>query len=72
MATEVEVRVRASTSESRNPSFEKLRFVNSGTEAVMAALKASRAFTGRAEGGQGRGGLPRSVRLRRGEPGADA
>ncbi len=31
----------------RCPSFEKLRFVNSGTEAVMGMLKASRAFTGR-------------------------
>ncbi len=27
--------------------FEKIRFVNSGTEAVMAMIKASRAFTGR-------------------------
>ncbi|TIX57118.1 MAG: aspartate aminotransferase family protein [Mesorhizobium sp.] len=32
---------------SRNPAFEKIRFVNSGTEAVMASLKAARAFTGR-------------------------
>ncbi|MDX8496277.1 aspartate aminotransferase family protein [Mesorhizobium sp. VK22B] len=32
---------------SRNPSFERVRFVNSGTEAVMASLKAARAFTGR-------------------------
>lgn len=32
---------------SRNPGFEKIRFVNSGTEAVMAMLKAARAFTGR-------------------------
>jgi len=31
----------------RNPSFERIRFANSGTEAVMACLKASRAFTGR-------------------------
>jgi len=28
-------------------SFDKIRFVNSGTEAVMGCLKASRAFTGR-------------------------
>ncbi|HCT44895.1 MAG TPA: aspartate aminotransferase family protein, partial [Phycisphaerales bacterium] len=28
---------------------EKLRFVNSGTEAIMVTLKASRAFTGRAK-----------------------
>ena len=32
---------------SRNDSFEKLRFVNSGTEAIMATLKASRAFSGK-------------------------
>ncbi|MBM3307839.1 MAG: aspartate aminotransferase family protein [Candidatus Eisenbacteria bacterium] len=31
----------------RSPAFEKIRFVNSGTEAVMACLKASRAYTGR-------------------------
>lgn len=33
----------------RVPSFEKIRFVNSGTEAVMAMLKASRAYTGKAK-----------------------
>ena len=32
---------------SRSPAFEKIRFMNSGTEAVMAAIKAARAFTGR-------------------------
>lgn len=31
----------------RVPSLERLRFVNSGTEAVMMAIKAARAFTGR-------------------------
>ncbi|MDX8455284.1 aspartate aminotransferase family protein [Mesorhizobium sp. VK9D] len=31
----------------RNPSFERVRFVNSGTEAVMASLKAARAYTKR-------------------------
>jgi len=46
MATEVEV-LYAEHLCSRNPSFDKLRFVNSGTEAIMATLKASRAFTGR-------------------------
>jgi len=45
-ATEVEVRY-AEHLNGRNPGFEKLRFVNSGSEAVMALLKASRAFTGR-------------------------
>jgi len=34
---------------SRTPSFEKLRFVNSGTEAVMAGIKAARAYTGKAK-----------------------
>jgi glutamate-1-semialdehyde 2,1-aminomutase len=46
MATEVEVDY-AEYLCSRSPAFEKLRFVNSGTEAVMGMLKASRAFTGR-------------------------
>lgn len=32
---------------SRVPGFDKIRFMNSGTEAVMAMIKASRAFTGR-------------------------
>ena len=46
LATEIEVRYAESLC-GRNPSFEKLRFMNSGTEALMCALKASRAFTGR-------------------------
>ena len=48
LATEIEVRF-AEHLLGRNPSFDKLRFVNSGTEAVMGAVKASRAFTGRAK-----------------------
>lgn len=48
MATEVEVKF-AEHMCGRNPGFEKIRFVNSGTEAVMACLKASRAFTGRSK-----------------------
>lgn len=48
MATEVEVQY-AELLCSRNPGFEKVRFVNSGTEALMVALKSSRAFTGRAK-----------------------
>ena len=32
---------------SRSDGFDKIRFMNSGTEAVMAGLKAARAFTGR-------------------------
>jgi glutamate-1-semialdehyde 2,1-aminomutase len=46
MATEVEVRFAEHLC-ARSESFEKIRFVNSGTEAVMCALKAARAFTGR-------------------------
>ncbi|MCP5381609.1 MAG: aspartate aminotransferase family protein [Kordiimonadaceae bacterium] len=34
---------------SRSKSFEKMRFVNSGTEAVMSCIKAARAFTGRSK-----------------------
>lgn len=34
---------------SRSESFQKMRFVNSGTEAVMSCLKAARAFTGRSK-----------------------
>jgi glutamate-1-semialdehyde 2,1-aminomutase len=33
----------------RVPSFAKIRFVNSGTEAVMSCIKAARAYTGRAK-----------------------
>lgn len=46
LATEIEVEYAEYLCQ-RCPSFEKLRFVNSGTEAVMGMLKASRAFTGR-------------------------
>lgn len=46
MATEVEVKF-AQLLCGRSPGFEKIRFVNSGTEAVMASIKACRAFTGR-------------------------
>lgn len=46
LATEIEVRY-AEHIVGRSDSFEKIRFVNSGTEAVMGMLKAARAFTGR-------------------------
>jgi len=46
LATEVEVRYAEHLC-NRSVSFDKLRFVNSGTEAVMGAVKAARAFTGR-------------------------
>jgi glutamate-1-semialdehyde 2,1-aminomutase len=46
LASEVELRF-AQLMTSRVKSFEKIRFVNSGTEAVMTMIKAARAFTGR-------------------------
>lgn len=46
MATEAEVYFAQLLCD-RVPGFEKIRFVNSGTEAVMAAIKASRAYTGK-------------------------
>ncbi|MCP5097286.1 MAG: aminotransferase class III-fold pyridoxal phosphate-dependent enzyme, partial [Chloroflexi bacterium] len=46
LATEVEIEY-AEHMQSRNAGFENIRFVNSGTEAVMGSLKAARAFTGR-------------------------
>lgn len=45
-ATEAEV-LYAEHMCARVPGFEKIRFVNSGTEAVLCCLKAARAFTGR-------------------------
>ena len=46
MATEAEVAFAQLLCD-RVPGFEKIRFVNSGTEAVMTMIKASRAYTGR-------------------------
>jgi glutamate-1-semialdehyde 2,1-aminomutase len=46
MPTESEIEL-AELLASRLPSVERVRFTNSGTEAVMMALKAARAFTGR-------------------------
>jgi glutamate-1-semialdehyde 2,1-aminomutase len=46
LATEIEIEY-AEYLCSRNPGFERIRFVNSGTEAVMGAVKAARAATGR-------------------------
>ncbi|MEE9388328.1 MAG: aspartate aminotransferase family protein [Paracoccaceae bacterium] len=48
VGTEAEV-VYAEHIISRNPGFDKMRFVNSGTEAVMSCIKSARAFTGRAK-----------------------
>src|SRR6056297_928519 len=46
LASEAEVRLAQLLCD-RTPNFEKIRFTNSGTEAVMAMIKASRAFTGK-------------------------
>ena len=46
MGTEAEV-LFAELLTSRAPGFERIRFVNSGTEAVMTMIKASRAYTGK-------------------------
>ncbi len=46
LATEAEVAL-AELLCARLPSVERVRFCNSGTEAVMTAIKAARAFTGR-------------------------
>ncbi len=48
MATELEVQYAELLCQ-RVPAFEKIRFVNSGTEAVMAMLKSARAFTNKAK-----------------------
>ncbi|MCP4047338.1 MAG: aspartate aminotransferase family protein [Gammaproteobacteria bacterium] len=46
LATEAEVEYAEQLC-GRNAGFDKVRFVNSGTEAVMSCLKAARAYTGR-------------------------
>ena len=46
LATEQEIEFAEDMCE-RVDAFDNIRFVNSGTEAVMSALKASRAYTGR-------------------------
>lgn len=46
LATEIEVRYAEHLC-SRTDGFEKIRFVNSGTEAVMSMIKTARAFTGK-------------------------
>jgi glutamate-1-semialdehyde 2,1-aminomutase len=48
MATEVEL-IYAEHLCQRTLNFENIRFVNSGTEAVMCCLKAARAYTGRSK-----------------------
>lgn len=46
LATEIEVRFAQHLCD-RTDDFEKVRFVNSGTEAVMTMIKAARAYTGK-------------------------
>ncbi|MCA9306620.1 MAG: aspartate aminotransferase family protein [Phycisphaerales bacterium] len=46
IGTEIEVRYAEYLNE-RIPGFDMMRFVNSGTEALMVGIKAARAFTGR-------------------------
>ncbi len=46
LATEAETRFARHLC-GRNPGFEKIRFMNSGTEAVMCAIKLARAISGR-------------------------
>lgn len=48
LATEIEYRFAKHLTD-RATSLEKIRFTNSGTEAVMAMIKASRAFTGKSK-----------------------
>ena len=59
--TETEIRL-AELLVARVDSLEQLRFTNSGTEAVMMAVQAARAFTGRPRVARLRGLLPRCVR----------
>lgn len=46
LGTEAEIR-HAELLTARVPGFEKIRFVNSGTEAVMTMIRVARAFTGK-------------------------
>ncbi len=46
LATEAEIDLARLLCE-RSAGFDKIRFMNSGTEAIMTAVKATRAFTGR-------------------------
>ncbi len=55
IGTEVEIEF-AGLLCNRVPSFDKLRFVNSGTEAVMAMIKAARAYTGKPKIAKAEGG----------------
>jgi len=55
IGTEIEIE-HAELLCNRVPSFDKIRFVNSGTEAVMAMIKAARAYTGKSKIAKAEGG----------------
>ncbi len=55
IGTEIEIE-HAQQLCNRVPSFDKIRFVNSGTEAVMAMIKAARAYTGKPKIAKAEGG----------------
>lgn len=55
LGTEVEIE-HATLMCKRVPGFDKIRFMNSGTEAVMAMIKAARAYTGRPKIAKAEGG----------------
>jgi len=55
LPTEVEVALAEGIVQ-RSPVFERVRFANTGTEAVMTAIRAARAFTGRPKIGKVEGG----------------
>lgn len=55
IGTEVEIE-HAQLLCDRVPGFDKIRFMNSGTEAVMAMIKAARAFTGKPKIAKAEGG----------------
>lgn len=55
LGTEVEIE-HATLMCNRVPGFDKIRFMNSGTEAVMAMIKAARAYTGRPKIAKAEGG----------------
>lgn len=55
LGTEVEIE-HARLLCNRVPGFDKIRFVNSGTEAVMAMIKTARAFTGKSKIAKAEGG----------------
>lgn len=55
VGTEAEV-LHAELLCNRIPSFDKIRFMNSGTEAVMSMIKAARAFTGKPKIAKAEGG----------------